>query len=201
MDSLIAIGSLASFVYSLYLTFLISLDASHVHNLYYESAASVLTFIMTGKFLEAKSTDKTTSAISSLIKLSPPKATLVAGYDDPSLMLPPTAVQLEEIVVGNVLLIKPGETIPLDGIVLEGESDVNEAMITGESMPVSKEEGDSLIGGTLNTSGVLLCGLRERERIPRLQNYLFYRRNTRQKRPSLALLTLSLVSLYPSSLL
>lgn len=155
MDSLIAIGSLASFLYSLYLTFLISLDASHVHNLYYESAASVLTFIMTGKFLEAKSTDKTTSAISSLIKLSPPKATLVAGYDDPSLMLPPRAVQLEEIVVGNVLIIKPGETIPLDGIVLEGESDVNEAMITGESMPVSKEEGDSLIGGTLNTSGVL----------------------------------------------
>ena len=155
MDSLIAIGSLASFLYSLYLTFLISLDASHVHNLYYESAASVLTFIMTGKYLEAKSTDKTTTAISSLIALSPPKATLVAGFDDPSIMVPPRSVALEEIVVGNVLLVKPGETIPLDGIVLDGESEVDESMITGESMAVLKVEGDSLIGGTLNMQGVI----------------------------------------------
>lgn len=156
MDSLIALGSSASFLYSLFLTFLVSSDAHYIHNLYYESAAVVLTFVMTGKYIESSSTNKTKSAITSLLSLQPPKATVLGSYDNPELKLPPKETDIDSISVGDVLLIKPGSIIPLDGIVLEGESDVNESMITGESMSVDKEAGSKLIGGTLNGSGVLI---------------------------------------------
>ena len=154
--SLIALGSSASFLYSLFLTFLVSSDAHYIHNLYYESAAVVLTFVMTGKYIESSSTNKTKSAITSLLSLQPPKATVLGSYDNPELKLPPKETDIDSISVGDVLLIKPGSIIPLDGIVLEGESDVNESMITGESMSVDKEAGSKLIGGTLNGSGVLI---------------------------------------------
>ncbi len=156
MDSLIAIGSSASFLYSLFLTFLVSNDAHYVHNLYYESAAVVLTFVMTGKYIESSSTEKTQSAIASLLSLQPPKAVVLASYDNPDLKLPPKEADIESIAEGEVLLVKPGSVIPLDGIVLEGNSDVNESMITGESMSIDKAKGSLVIGGTLNGSGVLI---------------------------------------------
>lgn len=156
MDSLIALGSSASFLYSLFLTFLVSSDSHYIHNLYYESAAVVLTFVMTGKYIESSSTNKTKSAITSLLSLQPPKALILGSYDNPELKLPPKETDIDSISAGTVLLIKPGSIIPLDGIVLEGESDVNESMITGESMSVDKEAGAKLIGGTLNGSGVLI---------------------------------------------
>ena len=180
MDSLIALGSSASFLYSLFLTFLVSSDSHYIHNLYYESAAVVLTFIMTGKYIESSSTNKTKSAITSLLSLQPPKALILGSYDNPELKLPPKETDIDSISAGTVLLIKPGSIIPLDGIVLEGESDVNESMITGESMSVDKEAGAKLIGGTLNGSGVLIMRVTKTAQNSTLaKNNFFYRRSSK----------------------
>ena len=113
MDSLIALGSSASFLYSLFLTFLVSSDSHYIHNLYYESAAVVLTFVMTGKYIESSSTNKTKSAITSLLSLQPPKALILGSYDNPELKLPPKETDIDSISAGTVLLIKPGSIIPL----------------------------------------------------------------------------------------
>ena len=147
MDSLVAIGSGCSFAYSLVMTFLIS-DApqTYVHNLYYESSAVVLTLVSLGKFLESRNMQKTKGAITALMQLAPDTAILAdSGREVPTASLK----------VGDTVLVKPGARIPADGSVTEGESSVNEAMLTGESMPVEKDPGSEVIGGSVNQNGVL----------------------------------------------
>jgi len=145
MDSLVAIGSSCSFAYSLVMTFLISDNHHHVHNLYYESAATVLTLIMLGKFMEARSVQKTKGAITKLMELKPDTALLADGREVPTASLK----------VGNVILVKPGSKIAADGIVIQGHGSVNEAMLTGESLPVDKEPGSEVIGGSVSQDGLL----------------------------------------------
>ena len=145
MDSLVAIGSGASFIYSIVMTYMIPMNSHHVHHLYYESAATVITLVMFGKYLEGRSKLKTKGAITKLMELAPDVALLEDG----------TEVQTETLKPGDVVMVKPGAKIPLDGIVIKGESGVNEAMITGESIPVDKSIGSSVIGGSININGVL----------------------------------------------
>lgn len=145
MDSLVAIGSAASFIYSLVMTYLIPVDAHYVHNLYYESAAVVITLVMFGKYLEGISKVKTKGAIKKLMELSPDVAVLEDG----------TEVPTESLKIDDIVLVRPGAKVPLDGVVVRGNSGVDEAMITGESIPVEKNEGSSVIGGSINVNGVL----------------------------------------------
>jgi Cu+-exporting ATPase len=146
MDSLVAIGSSCSFAYSLVMTFLITDTPHHVHHLYYESAAVVLTLIMLGKFFEARSVQKTKGAVTALLALQPDTAVLAeSGREVPAASLK----------LGDVILVKPGEKIPADGTVLRGQGSVNEAMLTGESLPVEKGPGSEVIGGSLSADGLL----------------------------------------------
>jgi P-type Cu+ transporter len=146
MDSLVAIGSSCSFLYSLVMTVLIPGTPHHVHHLYYESAAIVLTLIMLGKYFEARSVQKTKGAITKLMALKPDTAVLAeSGKTVPTASLKP----------GDVILVKPGERIAADGTVSRGSGSVNEAMLTGESLPVEKEPGSTVIGGSVNQDGAL----------------------------------------------
>jgi Cu+-exporting ATPase len=148
MDSLVAIGSSCSFLYSLVMTFLISDTPHHVHHLYYESAAVVLTLIMLGKFMEARSVQKTKGAITKLLALKPETAILAeTGVEVPAASLKP----------GDRILIKPGMRIAADGKIVQGHGSVNESMLTGESMPVEKSEGDGVIGGSISEDGLLVA--------------------------------------------
>ena len=152
MDSLVAIGSSCSFAYSLVMTFLLSDNPHHVHHLYYESAAVVLTLIMLGKFLEAQSVQKTKGAITKLMELKPDTAILAeSGKEIPT----------SQLQRGDLILVKPGSKIAADGVVEKGESSVNEAMLTGESLPVEKGAGDRVIGGSVNQDGVLYVRVTE----------------------------------------
>lgn len=148
MDSLVAIGSGASLVYSIVMTYLISNNPHNAHNLYYESAAVVITLVMLGKHFEANSRRKTADAIKKLIELSPDTALL---FKDGKAI----EVKCEQIKTGDLLLVKPGAKIPLDGIVIDGNSGVDESMLTGESMPVEKNIGSRVTGGSLNINGAL----------------------------------------------
>lgn len=147
MDSLVAIGSACSFVYSVVMTFLISDNPTvYVHNLYYESAAVVLTLVSLGKFLESRNMQKTKGAITALMQLSPDTAILAdSGAEVPT----------SSLKAGDLVLVKPGARIPTDGTVARGESSVNEAMLTGESLPVEKGVGSEVIGGSVNLNGAL----------------------------------------------
>ncbi|MBO5321919.1 MAG: copper-translocating P-type ATPase [Clostridia bacterium] len=149
MDSLVAIGATASFIYSLVITFTIPNNPHAVHNLYFESVATVITLVMFGKFLETKSRNKTLSAIKSLMELQPDTA--VVKRDGVDISLP-----IEEVQIGDILVVKDGSKIPLDGVILKGETSVDESMFTGESLPVEKKEGDSVTGGSLNITGLVL---------------------------------------------
>jgi len=159
MDTLVALGSAASFVYSTYALFAMSgaqangdlAGAMHyMHEFYFESAAMILTLITVGKMLEAYSKGKTTNALKSLMNLAPKTATvLVNGVE--------TTVSIEQVKKGDIFVVRPGESIPVDGVVLEGSSAVNEAALTGESIPVDKVAGDMVSAATLNQSGFLRC--------------------------------------------
>ena len=148
MDTLVALGSGAAFLYSLHSTILAYLGDKHaVMNLYYESAAVILTLITLGKYFEAVSKGRTTDAISKLINLAPKTANIIKDGVE-------SVVNVEEIVVGDVLLVRPGEKIPLDGVVIEGYSSVDESMLTGESLPVEKSVDSKVVGASLNKTGV-----------------------------------------------
>lgn len=159
MDTLVALGSMASFVYSVYALFAMT-DASmngdasavmrYMDEFYFESAAMILTLITVGKLLEAGSKGRTTDAIKGLMKLAPKQATVIREGRE-------VKISVKEVRKGDVFLVKPGENIPVDGIVLEGNSAVNESALTGESIPVDKSEGDEVSAATLNTSGFLKC--------------------------------------------
>ncbi len=149
MNALVTIGCVTSFVYSLIVTYLISVDAHHVHELYYESSAVVVAFVSLGKYLETKNKEKTKGAIYELMALVPEVAYKV-GVNDTVAEVP-----IEQVRIGDVLLVKPGNKVPVDGVVIKGESGVDESMLTGESMPVIKIVGDTLIGGSVNQNGAL----------------------------------------------
>ncbi len=148
MDSLVAIGAGASLIYSVVMTFTLSFNPHAVHNLYFESSAVVVALVMLGKFFEGRSKAKTAKALEKLMELAPDTAVLFKDGKEYEI---PTA----EIKVGDILLIKTGTKIPLDSVVTEGESSVNEAMLTGESLPIDKKVGDKVYGGSVNLDGVL----------------------------------------------
>lgn len=149
MDSLVAIGTGSAFLYSLCMTWLILQgDGSRVHSLYYESAAVVVTLVMLGKYMESRSKGKTSEAIRKLMELAPDTAILYENGMEQE-------VETGAVQAGQHILIKPGSRIPLDGTVVKGSSSVDESMLTGESIPVEKQEGDSLIGGSMNYNGAM----------------------------------------------
>ncbi len=157
MNTLVAVGSLSSFIYSLVLTFLIPINLTEVHNLYFESSAMILTFIMTGKFLEGQSTEKTKSAISALVSLTPEKAfVLPDDWKEGESFQQAIETQIENINLGNLLFVKPGSRIPLDGKIIFGKTTVDESMLTGESLPIEKNINDFVTGGSLNETGAIV---------------------------------------------
>ena len=159
MDTLVAMGSMASFVWSTYALFAMTraqvdgnseLVMHYMMEFYFESAAMILTLITVGKMLEARSKGKTTDALKSLMKLAPKTATLLRDGAE-------VTVPIEQVQKGDIFVVRPGENIPVDGIVLEGTSAVNESALTGESIPVDKAEGDKVSAATTNQSGFLQC--------------------------------------------
>ena len=157
MDTLVAIGSFASFAYSTVLVFAMSADyvagdtalaAHRLHEMYFESAAMILVLITVGKFLEERAKGKTTDAIRSLMELSPKTATVIRDGKE-------VVIDSAEVVVGDILVLRPGESIAADGVVIEGVGEVNEAALTGESVPKDKRVGDRLLAGSVNGSGFL----------------------------------------------
>ncbi|GAB6086026.1 heavy metal translocating P-type ATPase [Alkaliphilus crotonatoxidans] len=149
MDSLIAIGTSAAFIYGLYAIYEI-LTGNHmmVMELYFETAAVIITLILLGKYLEAVSKGKTSEAIKKLMGMQPKTALVI--HDGKEMVIP-----IEEVEVGDIVLVKPGEKIPVDGVVIEGYSSVDESMLTGESIPIEKHVGDIVIGGSINKNGSL----------------------------------------------
>lgn len=159
MDTLVALGSTAAFVYSTYALFAMT-DAqmrgdmagvmSYMHEFYFESAAMILTLITVGKMLEARSKGRTTDALKSLMKLAPKTASVIRDGEE-------VLVSIDQVTKGDIFVVRPGENIPVDGIILEGSSAVNEAALTGESIPVDKAAGDKVSAATLNQSGFIRC--------------------------------------------
>ena len=149
MDSLVGIGATVSLIYSIVMTYTIPQNPHAVHNLYYESVAVVISLVMLGKFLEEKSRNKTLSSIKKLMELTPETAIVRRVGKDITL---PT----EQVEIGDILVIKEGSKIPLDGVILEGETSVDESMLTGESLPVNKVIDDPVTGGSLNLTGFIL---------------------------------------------
>ena len=159
MDTLVALGAGASFIYSVYALFAMtnaqvnndmSLVMKYMDEFYFESAGMILTLITLGKMLESYSKGKTTNAIKGLMNLAPKKATILVDNVE-------KVVTVEEVKIGDIFVVKPGENIPVDGVVIEGESAVNESALTGESIPVDKSVGDNVSGATVNQSGFIKC--------------------------------------------
>ncbi len=159
MDTLVALGSMAAFVYSAAVMFRMGgayavgsaeMAMHNLHDMYFESAAMILTLITVGKMLEAYSKGKTTNAVKSLMDLAPKTAHVIRGGVE-------MTVDADEVAVGDIFVVKPGESVPVDGEVIEGESAVDEAALTGESLPVDKGTGDRVSAATLNQNGALTC--------------------------------------------
>ncbi len=159
MDTLVALGSSAAFVYSTYALFAMTSAQlagdmngvmTYMHELYFESAAMILTLITVGKMLEARSKGKTTDALKSLIKLAPKTAVILVDGNE-------TQVSVDKVKKGDIFVVRPGESIPVDGIIIEGNSAVNESALTGESIPVDKSKGDVVSAATINQSGFIKC--------------------------------------------
>ena len=159
MDTLVALGSMASFVWSVYALFAMTraqadgnseLVMHYMMEFYFESAAMILTLITVGKMLEARSKGKTTDALKGLMKLAPKTAVVIRNGQE-------ITVPIDQVVKGDVFVVRPGESIPVDGVILEGSSAVNEAALTGESIPVDKAAGDRISAATVNQSGFIKC--------------------------------------------
>lgn len=163
MDTLVALGAGASFIYSTYILFAMTdaqmmgkhdLVMEYMHDFYFESAAMIVTLITVGKLLEARSKGRTTDAIKGLMDLSPKTATLIKIYDGKE---KEEVVPAGEIQTGDIFIVRPGESIPVDGVVIEGDSAVDESALTGESIPVDKHRKDNVSSATINQSGFLKC--------------------------------------------
>ncbi len=159
MDTLVALGSAAAFVYSVYALFMMlhaqqlgdsEMLMKYMHELYFESAGMILTLITLGKMLEARSKGKTTDALKSLVKLAPKTACVIRGGEE-------VTVPVAEVKAGDVFAVRPGESIPADGVVVEGETAVDESALTGESIPVDKIKGDEVSAASINVSGYVRC--------------------------------------------
>ena len=148
MDTLVATGSSAALIFGIYALFTVTHNPNMVHNLYFESASMILTLVTVGKFLEEKSKGKTGEAIKKLISLAPPMASILRNDKEIS-------VHTSEIVIGDIVIIKPGESIPVDGVIIKGNSSVDESALTGESIPVEKNTGDSVISASINQNGYM----------------------------------------------
>ena len=159
MDTLVALGSSVSFVWSVYVLYVMTVQITdgvanmelmplYHSQLYFESAAMILVFITIGKMLEAKSKGKTTDALKSLMKLAPKKATIIRDGIE-------TIINIDEVKLDDIFVVKPGESIPVDGVIISGDSSINESALTGESVPVDKSVNDTVSAGTLNISGYL----------------------------------------------
>ena len=147
MDSLVAIGTTASFVYSVYSSILSFIGLNpHGDNLYYESAAVIITLVQFGKYLEARSKGKTGEAIKKLMGLQPKTARIIENGEEKE-------IKIEDLKVGNILIVRPGEKVPVDGEIIEGYSSVDESMLTGESIPIEKNIGDKVVGASINKTG------------------------------------------------
>jgi len=159
MDTLVALGAGAAFIYSTFALFMMTdaqakgnhmLVMEYMHEFYFESAAMILTLITVGKMLESKSKGKTTNALKSLMKLAPKTAVVVRNGQE-------SVIPVGEVVTGDIFVVRPGENIPVDGMVTEGNSAVNESALTGESIPADKQQGDRVYAGTINQSGFIKC--------------------------------------------
>lgn len=154
MDTLVSLGSAAAFGYSTFVLFTMAADASAaahgLHDLYFESAAMILTLITLGKWLEARAKGRTTDALRGLMEMAPRAATLLVDDEE-------RIVAAESVKIGDAYIVRPGETVPVDGEVVEGVSAINESALTGESLPVDKQVGDRVYAATLNQSGYLVC--------------------------------------------
>ena len=153
MDTLVSLGSGVSFIYSLYVLFAVINTGSYehlLHELYFESASMILALITVGKMLEARAKGKTTNALKSLLDLSPKTATLIKNGEE-------VIVPVDKLAVGDIFAVRPGASIPVDAVVVDGESAVDESAITGESIPVDKTVGDTVVCATINRSGYLKC--------------------------------------------
>ncbi len=149
MDSLIAIGTTAAFTYSVYSFIQIALgNPEFVEEMYFESAAVIITLVMLGKFLEARSKGKTSDAIKKLMQLAPKMASVIREGEEKT-------IPVEEVLVGDIIIVRPGEKVPVDGEVVEGITSVDESMLTGESIPIEKNTGDIVTGATLNKNGMI----------------------------------------------
>lgn len=150
MDSLVALGTSAAFIFGLYALLRISMgDTIYVNNLYFETTAVIITLILLGKYFEALSKGKTSEAIKKLLDLSPKKARVIKNNIE-------VETPIEQVFENDIIIVKPGERLPVDGIIIKGETAIDESMITGESMPVEKQEGDNVIGASINTNGSIL---------------------------------------------
>lgn len=153
MDTLVSLGSAASFIWSVYVLFRSSgqnMEADYLNSLYFESSAMILTLITVGKLLEAKAKGKTSNALKSLAKLAPKTAVVIRDGAE-------TEVGIEEVVIDDIFVVKPGEYIPVDGVITEGSTSINESVLTGESVPADKEAGDGVYAGTVNLFGNIRC--------------------------------------------
>ena len=152
MDTLVAIGTSAAFLYSAYTTFKIATTTMEVnhghHQLYFESAGIIIALILLGKYLESRSKGKTGEAIKKLMGLQPKTALIVKGNQE-------IEIPIDEVEVGDIIIVKPGSKIPVDGVVVEGHTSVDESMLTGESIPVEKNVGDNVTGASINKNGVI----------------------------------------------
>ena len=149
MDTLVSLGSGAAFVYSVYMLVMMTMSdfpKKYLHELYFESAAMILALITVGKMLEARSKGKTTDALKGLMKLAPKTANIIVDGKE-------IKVSIDKVKVGDIFAVRPGESIPVDGTVVKGSSSVNESALTGESIPVDKDEGSSVSASTVNLSG------------------------------------------------
>ena len=153
MDTLVSLGSTASFVYSVYSLLSMTVSATpqkYLHELYFESAAMILALITLGKMLEARSKGKTTNALKGLMDLAPKEATVIRDGKE-------TTIPAASVKIGDIFIVRPGERIPVDAIIIEGHSAVDESALTGESIPVDKTVGDAVSGATINRSGYIKC--------------------------------------------
>ena len=149
MDSLIAIGSFASIVYGIFAIYKIwQGESSYAMNLYFESAGMILTLITFGKYLETKAKDKTSNAINKLLDLTPKKVTILREQKE-------IEIPIEQVKVGDIIVVKPGETIAVDGVIVKGQTYIDESTITGEHIPVKKEIGSKVISGSINKNGAI----------------------------------------------
>ncbi len=152
MDTLVALGSSAAFIYSVIQLFLLSSDGNseHLHNMYFESSAMIVTLVTVGKMLESYSKGRTTDALKGLMKIAPETADVIRESVE-------MTIPVENVVVGDIFTVKPGQSIPVDAVVIDGSSAVDESALTGESVPSDKINGDSVYAGTISKSGFLTC--------------------------------------------